>query len=161
MAAPERTHPQRHRLRCAGGAPLQGPGYRPGRGCFERMSFRLCDGLSGIAPEEVDALVIAGMGGETITNILEAAPWVKEKDFPIILQPMSTQAELRGWLWRNGFLCLREKTVLEGETLYSIILARQGGAVPMTPAEEWAGRQYPGMGGPGSEACCWTTCWGG
>ena len=32
-------------------------------GCFERMSFRLCDGLSGIAPEEVDALVIAGMGG--------------------------------------------------------------------------------------------------
>ena len=59
-------------------------------------------------------------------------------------QPMSTQAELRGWLWRNGFLCLREKTVLEGETLYSIILARQGGAVPMTPAEEWAGRQYRG-----------------
>ena len=104
-------------------------------GCFERMSFRLCDGLSGIAPEEVDALVIAGMGGETIANILEAAPWVKEKDFPIILQPMSTQAELRGWLWRNGFLCLREKTVFEGETLYSIILARQGGAVPMTPAE--------------------------
>ena len=93
-------------------------------GCFERMSFRLCDGLSGIAPEEVDALVIAGMGGETIANILEAAPWVKEKDFPIILQPMSTQAELRGWLWRNGFLCLREKTVFEGETLYSIILAR-------------------------------------
>ena len=117
-------------------------------GCFERMSFRLCDGLSGIAPEEVDALVIAGMGGETIANILEAAPWVKEKDFPIILQPMSTQAELRGWLWRNGFLCLREKTVLEGETLYSIILARQGGAVPMTPAEEWAGRQYPGMEDP-------------
>ena len=117
-------------------------------GCFERMSFRLCDGLSGIAPEEVDALVIAGMGGETIANILEAAPWVKEKDFPIILQPMSTQAELRGWLWRNGFLCLREKTVFEGETLYSIILARQGGAVPMTPAEEWAGRQYPGMEDP-------------
>ena len=95
-----------------------------------------------------DALVIAGMGGETIANILEAAPWVKEKDFPIILQPMSTQAELRGWLWRNGFLCLREKTVFEGETLYSIILARQGGAVPMTPAEEWAGRQYPGMEDP-------------
>lgn len=30
----------------------------------------------------------------------------------------------------------------------------------MTPAEEWAGRQYPGMEDR-SEACCWTTCWGG
>ena len=97
--------------------------------------YRRSDGLADDRADEVDSEVIAGMGGETITNILEAAPWVKEKDFPIILQPMSTQAELRGWLWRNGFLCLREKTVLEGETLYSIILARQGGAVPMTPAE--------------------------
>ena len=42
--------------------PFQGPGS-PGLRLPERMSFRLCDGLSGIAPEEVDALVIAGMGG--------------------------------------------------------------------------------------------------
>ena len=36
----------------------------------ERMDFRLCDGLSGIDPDEVDAIVIAGMGGETIAAIL-------------------------------------------------------------------------------------------
>ena len=44
--------------------PSQGPATARACGCFERMSFRLCDGLSGIAPEEVDALVIAGMGGD-------------------------------------------------------------------------------------------------
>ena len=32
-------------------------------GCGDRMAFRLCDGLSGIRPEETDAVVIAGMGG--------------------------------------------------------------------------------------------------
>ena len=117
-------------------------------GCFERMSFRLCDGLSGIAPEEVDALVIAGMGGETIANILEAAPWVKEKDFPIILQPMSTQAELRGWLWRNGFLCLREKTVLEGETLYSHNFGETGRRGPHDARRGVGGAPVPGDGGP-------------
>ena len=84
-------------------------------GCFERMSFRLCDGLSGIAPEEVDALVIAGMGGETIANILEAAPWVKGKNFPIILQPMSTQAELRGWLCAMDFYAYGRKQFWKGK----------------------------------------------
>ena len=39
------------------------------------LDFRLCDGLSGIEPEETDIVVIAGMGGETIRDILRAAPW--------------------------------------------------------------------------------------
>ena len=41
-------------------------------GCRDRMGFRLCDGLKGIRPEETDAIVIAGMGGETIAQILAA-----------------------------------------------------------------------------------------
>ena len=41
----------------------------------EQISFRLCDGLSAIRPEETDTVTIAGMGGETIISILEAAPW--------------------------------------------------------------------------------------
>ena len=37
------------------------------------IDFRLCDGLRDIAPDEVDTVVIAGMGGETIIAILEGA----------------------------------------------------------------------------------------
>lgn len=48
-------------------------------GLAERMEFRLCDGLSGIAPAEADTIAIAGMGGETIAAILAAAPWVREQ----------------------------------------------------------------------------------
>lgn len=117
-------------------------------GCSGQLDFRLCDGLSGVAPDEVDAVAIAGMGGETIANILAAAQWVKEKRLPLILQPMSTQPELRRWLWQNGFDLLQEKIVAEGDTLYTVMLARTGQVTPMTPAEEWAGRQVPGMEAP-------------
>lgn len=41
------------------------------------IDFRLCPGLSAIAPEETDVIVIAGMGGETIIAILQAAPMDK------------------------------------------------------------------------------------
>ena len=64
----------------------------------ERMDFRLCDGLSGIDPDEVDAIVIAGMGGETIAAILEAAPWTVKGEYLLLLQPKTMQHILRPWL---------------------------------------------------------------
>ena len=39
------------------------------------IDCRLCNGLTCITPDEVDTIVIAGMGGETIAAILSAAPW--------------------------------------------------------------------------------------
>ena len=40
-------------------------------------------------------MVIAGMGGETIAQILEEAPWVRTRKVPLVLQPMSSLPELR------------------------------------------------------------------
>ena len=77
-------------------------------GLAERMEFRLCDGLSGIAPAEADTIAIAGMGGETIAAILAAAPWVREQGCLLLLQPMSAQSALRPWLQRQGYRIERE-----------------------------------------------------
>lgn len=117
-------------------------------GCTQKLSFRLCDGLKGISPDEVDTVAIAGMGGETIASILSAARWVKEKSLPLILQPMSTQPELRRWLWQQGYVIQKETIICEGNTLYNIFLVTSGEPEPMTLAQEWAGRQYPGMVSP-------------
>ena len=117
-------------------------------GQAKHMDFRLCDGLSAVTPDEVDAVVIAGMGGETISDILAAAPWVREAAPTLILQPMSTQPELRRWLWRNGFEISREINILEGKTLYTIMTAEPGCPSSFTPAEEWVGRQHKGMDAP-------------
>lgn len=105
-----------------------------------KVAFRLCDGLQGIQPQEVDAIVIAGMGGETIAAILAAAPWTRELDIPLILQPMSSMPDLRLWLGENGYRIEMEDLCQEGDTLYTAVLVRTGEMEPLTAAEQWAGK---------------------
>jgi tRNA (adenine22-N1)-methyltransferase len=107
----------------------------------DRVDFRLCDGLTGIQPDEADTVAIAGMGGETIAHILAAAPWTRQPDMTLILQPMSTQPELRAWLGENGYQITQEHTVCEGKTLYTVLQVMAGNMPSLTPAELWAGRQ--------------------
>lgn len=113
-------------------------------GLTGKVAFRLCDGLSGIRPDEADAIVIAGMGGETVAAILSAAPWTRERNLPLILQPMSSFPDLRAWLGENGFAIQEERLAREGDTLYTALLVRAGEMPPMTPAELWAGRNTAG-----------------
>ena len=112
-------------------------------GVAERISFRQCDGLAAICQEEVDTIVIAGMGGETITTILEAAPWTKEGTL-LLLQPMTGSAELRLWLQEHGYQITKECIACEGERLYNILTVKGGEMPPLSPAELWAGRQNVG-----------------
>lgn len=112
-------------------------------GVTERISFRLCNGLSAIRPEEVDTVAIAGMGGETIASILEAAPWTKEGTL-LLLQPMTGFVELRRWLQENGYKIVMEHISCEGKRLYSIFSVRGGEMPPLSPAEQWAGLQNDG-----------------
>ena len=109
-------------------------------GATAQISFRLCDGLSAIGPEEVDTVPIAGMGGETIISILDAAPWTKEGTM-LLLQPMTGFAELRRWLQGNGYQIVKECIVCEGKRLYSILTVHGGEMPPLTLAEQWAGLQ--------------------
>lgn len=109
-------------------------------GLTGKIAFRLCDGLTGIQPGEVDAVAVAGMGGETIAAILSAAPWIREGDVPLILQPMSSMPDLRVWLRENGFSIEEERLAREGETLYTALLVRAGEMGPLSPAELWAGK---------------------
>lgn len=113
-------------------------------GLIGKMTFRLCDGLSGIRPDEVDAIAIAGMGGETIAAILEVAPWTRTEDVPLILQPMSSFPDLRRWLQANGFAIQEERLARERDTLYTALLVRAGEMEPLSPAELWAGKNTNG-----------------
>lgn len=117
-------------------------------GLTERISFRLCSGLDGISPEEVEVIAIAGMGGETITAILAAAPWTRLGDYRLLLQPMSALPELRAWLQKHGYKVERELLRQEGRTIYTVLDVVPGEEPPLTPAECWAGRQEHGRDDP-------------
>ena len=68
-----------------------------------QMEFRLSDGLAEIAPDEADTIVCAGMGGDLIVEILSACPWLRDRNYTLILQPQSAGQELRRWLGEHGF----------------------------------------------------------
>lgn len=114
----------------------------------DRAAFRLCDGLSEIAPYEADVITIAGMGGETIAEILHAARWSNQPGHTYIIQAMSGMDGLRRYLSGNGFAIRREVLVEEGDTLYVVLLAQPGEMKPLTEGEIWVGRQNAGLDSP-------------
>lgn len=102
------------------------------------ISFLLCDGLEQVPPQEVQTVVMAGMGGETIAGILSAAPWTGQGGRTLILQPMTKSGELRLWLFENGYEVLSEQLVEEGK-VYEILTARGGADKSYSPAELFTG----------------------
>lgn len=115
-------------------------------GVAERAELRLCDGLAGVSADEVDFVTIAGMGGETILAILAAAPWVLKKG--LVVQPMSSHADLRAGLAPLGFHIAKETLAQEGETLYVIMDLAPGAEGPLTAAECQVGRAERHQGDP-------------
>ena len=92
-------------------------------GLTSEIALRLGDGLSTVTDQEVDDVAIAGMGGETIAAILEAAPWVQNAGIRLILQPMTRAEDLRRWLLTNGFTVLEEHLIRDKHHLYPVLAA--------------------------------------
>ncbi len=91
------------------------------------LSLRLAAGLDAVQPEECDTVSIAGMGGQTIAEILAAAPWCAHGHHLLLLQPMTMVYELRQWLWANGYEIERETLCREDRRQY-VVLSVRGGA---------------------------------
>lgn len=102
------------------------------------IDFRLCDGLSGFAPQEADTIVIAGMGGDNICGILSSAPWTARGPL-LLLQPMSKAELLRGWLPAHGYRVQAERLAADKGVLYPILTVRGGEMDPATDAQAWGG----------------------
>ncbi|KNZ42720.1 hypothetical protein AKG39_04950 [Acetobacterium bakii] len=90
------------------------------------IETRLGSGLSVLKPEEAEAIVIAGMGGLLIRDLLEAEPEVAAAAKKLVLQPMNNQAVVRRYLETNGFKIIHEDLAREGDRIYEIIVAQKG-----------------------------------
>lgn len=108
-------------------------------GVEDKMDFRLCAGLADISAEETDTVAIAGMGGETILSILEAAPWTCDGAHTLILQPQTKIALLRRWLAEHGFAFLRERLVRDKGQLYAVLVVSRGETRALSEGEALCG----------------------
>lgn len=109
-------------------------------GVHDKIKFLLCDGLSGCEPSEVDTIVIAGMGGDTICGILDRAEWCMTPEYTLILQPMTKCEILRFWLANNGYEFINELLVKDGGTIYQIIKVRIASNTLLADAELFTGK---------------------
>lgn len=104
-------------------------------GAGEEIVCRQGDGLEVLAPGEVEAVVVAGMGGETILRILARRAEVA-REVLLLLVPNTAWGQVRRWLLGHDFYLLQEEMVQEGKHFYPIIVtaaAESRWAVPFPP----------------------------
>ena len=86
----------------------------------------VANGLNGIEKYAPTDILICGMGGELISQIIEESQYAKMKGIRLILQPMTSIRELREYL-QKGFSIIAESIVYEDQKLYQIICAEYDG----------------------------------
>lgn len=84
----------------------------------------LSDGLKNIPP--CDDIIIAGMGGELIAEIISGCTFITE-DTRFILQPMTKEPVLRRYLYENGFEIILENGAYSAGKAYTVMLVRYTG----------------------------------
>ena len=104
-------------------------------GVKSKMSFYLSDGVRNI-PRDFDSMVCAGMGADTMMSILDAAPWLKDPKYRLILQCQSKRPDLRKYLYANGFAIRRETLAKDGKFCYPIM------EVVYAPGESLSGAEF-------------------
>lgn len=100
--------------------------------------YRAGDGLSVLAPGEVDAVVLAGMGAPLMIQILSEDPAKTAGFSKFILQPRNYPDRLRKWLWEADFGLVEDKLVREGRRICEILTVCPGkpGRIPW-PDPAW------------------------
>ena len=94
---------------------------------LEKVNLILSDGLDELKKGDCEDIVIAGMGGILIKEILERTPWVFDENIHIIAQPMTHAEVLRRFFLENGFKILEESSATDGKRFYCIISAQYDG----------------------------------
>lgn len=87
------------------------------------IETRLSNGLMELQPGEVDTILIAGMGGSLIVEILSAREDVVEQVQELILSPHSEVFLVREYLRTHDFVIQEEKMVKEDGKYYTMIKA--------------------------------------
>lgn len=94
--------------------------------CEKEIDVRLSNGVSALKADEVDTILISGMGGALVIRILEEGNKIIENVDELILQPQSEISEVRRYLHSIGFTIFNEDMIEEDGKYYTAIDAKRG-----------------------------------
>ena len=98
-------------------------------GLEDKISAVLSDGLHNIPENSGDTIILAGMGGMLIAEILSKKDWIKKENIEIIAQPMTHAEKTREYFIDNGFEIKEEKGCFSSGHYYCVIRAVYSGKV--------------------------------
>lgn len=98
-------------------------------GVGDSMHPCLRDGMRDWTEEIPDTVVIAGLSGHTIAEILESGHHALCQCRQVILQPMQSAASLRIWLPAHGWTVREEAVVWEDGRFFFILFAFYSGEI--------------------------------
>ncbi len=89
------------------------------------IDCRISNGLENIKEDEVDDILIAGMGGELIVKILSECDYISKKH--LIINAMTHPELVRKWLYDNKFEINNDLLVKDSNRVYSVFDATYTG----------------------------------
>lgn len=91
------------------------------------IETRLGSGLEKIyLDDNINTIIIAGMGGMLMIDILKNGMEIAKNTETLILQPQKDVSEVRKFLHKNGFKIEDEEMLIDEEKFYNIIIAKKG-----------------------------------
>ncbi len=99
-------------------------------GLEDRIQTVLAGGMEHLSKGDVDAALIAGMGGFLIRDILKEAAGREAICEHLVLQPQNGWEEVRRCLWDSGYGITHEDMVFEDGKFYVIIRGEKGAKEP-------------------------------
>ena len=89
----------------------------------KNIELRLSNGLEKLKTDEADTVIIAGMGGELITDILEKGRIFFDTERKFILSPHTKTDEVRKYLLSNRFEITKEDMCIDDGKFYTVMEA--------------------------------------
>lgn len=105
------------------------------------IETRLSDGVKALRPQEVQSVVVAGMGGPLMERILLEGEAVLQSVDELILQPQSEIGHFRRFLAEQGYRITAEDMVEEDGKYYPMMKVRHGSMKYASDAEYLYGKE--------------------
>lgn len=109
-------------------------------GVTKQIETRLSDGFSAFQKGDAQSVVIAGLGGELMIQILDFGKSVISDVSEFILSPHSEIHKVRAYLMEHGFSIEKETMLCEEGKYYTIMRAVYGNGNYETEPEIWYGK---------------------
>ena len=104
------------------------------------ITTKVTDGFVGIEKQDKQVEIIAGMGANTIIDIIEKSlDFAKNLDYLVLASNVNTE-KLRTYLVDNNFEIIKDFLSYENNKYYDILKVRFGNAKKLTLAETYYGK---------------------